>query len=201
MAAILNNAALEGMYPFLSGIAERRRRARRHMEAGAVDPIVQLLNEALATELMCVARYRHHGSVLAGIAENVRGEFLKYAGEEQHHADLITERILQLGGRPASQPPRAADIAGGRDEDRAEAEQLADLLEEDLLAERIAIESYREILAFVGSADAATRQLLEAILAVELTHAQDLAGMRNDALRRDRACGATSARLTRIELP
>ncbi len=197
MAATGSSCALEAMYPFLSEIADMRRRARRHMAAGSVDATVQLLNEALATELICVARYRHHCNVLVGIADSVRGEFQKYASEEQSHADLIAERILQLGGRPVTPPARP--IADARDGDELEGERLADLLEEDLLAERIAIESYREILAFVGTADAATRRLLEAILAVELAHAQDLAGLRSEALRG--TSGATSARLARLARP
>jgi bacterioferritin len=201
MAANLGSPALDGYYPFLSEVAEMRRRARRHIESGSIDSILNLLNEALITELVCVARYRNHWSVLAGIAEGVRGEFLKYAQEEQGHADLLAERILQLGGRPMPSPlAPIEDAAQALPADDGSDDPLAELLEEDLIAEGIAIESYREILQFIGTADPSTRRLLESILAVELTHAQELAGMRAEALRRERVSGATSTRLARIEI-
>jgi len=195
------------MKPFSLDLDKIREHARSSIEDGAVTPgyradrdsVLKVLNDALATEMVCVLRYRFHHYMAGGLAsEAVRAEFLEHSNEEQQHADWLAERITQLNGKPELDPVK---IARNSHTQYVEAEGICGMLTEDLVSERIAIESYREILAFVGSADAATRQLLEAILAVELTHAQDLAGMRNDALRRDRACGATSARLTRIELP
>src|ERR1039457_2748243 len=113
MSANLNSPELDGMYPFLSGVADRRRRARQHIEAGAVTAgfeavrltVLRLLNEALTTELICVVGYRRHCAMSGGAeAETVRGEFLKYAQEEQGHADRIAERIVQLGGEPNLNP-------------------------------------------------------------------------------------------------
>jgi bacterioferritin len=201
MAANFTSSPVDGSYPFLSEVAEMRRRARHHMKTGSVDSIQHLLNEALATELICVARYRNHCSLLAGIAEGVRSEFFKYAQEEQGHAALLAERILQLGGQPVTAPMALGDAAQALDAlDDDITDPLADLLEEDLIAERIAIESYREILEFIGNADPATCRLLEAILAVELIHAQELAGIRAEVLRRERLAGGTSTRLARLDL-
>jgi bacterioferritin len=210
MSANLFSAELDGFYPFLSEVAQMRRRARRLIEQAlgaatehstAHPTVLQLLNEALTTELVCVSRYRNH-SMLAGgaLAESVRAEFLKYAQEEQGHAEQLAKRILQLGGEPNLQAPVASSAPAASPADEIEAEALADLLEEDLIAERIAIESYREIVQFVGASDARTRQLLEAILAVEITHAQELAAMRSEMLRRDRLGGTTSTTLPRLEL-
>jgi bacterioferritin len=193
------------MYPFLSEVAERRRRARRHIQNGAVcadetaiqATVLRLLNEALATEVLCVLRYRRHSALAGGaVAEAVRGEFRKYAAEEQGHAEQIAARIAQLGGEANLTSLGLPDAREGED---IEADALADLLEEDLIAERIAIGSYREIVQFLGANDPATRQLMESILAVETTHAEELAGMRAELLRRDRA-GATSARLPVLEV-
>lgn len=211
MSANRYSAELDGLYPFLSEVAQMRRRARRHIERAAAAPagpsaahptVLQLLNEALATELMCVSRYRNH-SMLAGgaLAESVRGEFLKYAREEEGHAEQLTKRILQLGGEPNLQAPAPQAVSAQTGlADEIEAEALVDLLEEDLIAERIAIESYREIVQFVGASDALTQQLLEAILTVEIAHAQELAAMRSEILRRDRLSGTTSTTLPRLEL-
>jgi bacterioferritin len=210
MSANLSSAELDGLYPFLSGVAGMRRRARRHIDqaAGALTQpatlrptVLQLLNEALVTELACVARYSNH-SVLAGgaLAGSARSEFSKYAQEEQGHADQLAERILQLGGEPVLQSARVAAVPQPGAAEEIEAEALADLLEEDLIAERIAIESYREIVQFVGASDPLTRQLLEAILAVEITHAQELAAMRSQILHRDRLTGSTSTTLPRLEV-
>src|ERR1039458_6954207 len=203
MSADLNSPELDRMYPFLSGVADRRRRARQHIEAGAVTAgfeavrltVLRLLNEALTTELICVVRYRRHCAMSGGTeAETVRGEFLRYAQEEQGHA----ERIVQLGGEPNLNP--LALHAAGDCED-IEAGTLADMLEEDLIAERIAIESYREIVQYLGTNDPTTRQLLESILAVEAGHAEELASMREQLLRKERAAGgATSVRLPVLQL-
>ncbi|HEY5020187.1 MAG TPA: ferritin-like domain-containing protein, partial [Steroidobacteraceae bacterium] len=171
-------------------MAEMRRRARRHIQDGAVTAdqsavkatVLRLLNEALATEVACVMRYRRHSALAGGaVAETVRDEFLKYAAEEQGHAEQIAERIVQLGGEANLS---SLGLPDARDCEDIEAEALADLLEEDLIAEGIAIDSYREIVQFVGASDPTTRQLLESILAVEAAHAEELAGMRAELLRR-----------------
>jgi bacterioferritin len=201
------SAELEGPYPFLSEIAELRRRARRHIEAvgdASEAPadhaaVLQLLNEALATELVCVKRYRDHSGLAGGeMADAMRTEFRKYAQEEQDHADSIAQRIQQLGGQADfyTRPASASGVVG----EELAGEALAELLEEDLIAERICIESYREIVQFVGASDVETQKLLEGILAVEMAHAQELAAMRAELLRRDRLNGATSTKLPRLEL-
>jgi bacterioferritin len=202
-----SSTELDGLYPFLSEVAEMRRRTRQHIQTAAdgteLAPdhpaILRLLNEALTTERVCVNRYRRHSTLAGGaVAEALRAEFLKDAREEQGHAYQLAERISQLGGNPNLQPLDSTVPAGPEQE--LEAEALVDLLEEDLIAERIAIESYREIVQFLGSADPDTRQLLEAILAVEVVHAQELATMRSEVLRRDRLTGGTSTSLPRLEL-
>jgi bacterioferritin len=209
MAADHYRAALDGSYPFLSEVADRRRRARQHIQAvsAAADlapnhpAVVDLLNEALATELICVSRYRNHSMLSGGrLLASVRGDFLKYASEEQGHADQLAERILQLGGTPELHTPVGNGAPAVGPDEELEAETLVDLLEEDLIAESIAIDSYREMVQCLSSADACTRELLEAILAVELTHAQELATMRSEMLRRYRQAGSTSTTLPRLEL-
>lgn len=204
-----SSTELDGVYPFLSEVAEMRRRARQHIQTAAAGAdlapdhpaILQLLQEALATELVCVNRYRKHSNLAGGaVADALRAEFLKYAREEQGHADQLAERISQLGGTPSLPPPPAEPMSPAGAEQELEAEALVDLLEEDLIAERIAIESYREIVQFLGTTDPHTRQLLEAILAVEVLHAQELATMRSEVLRRDRLNGSTSTTLPRLEL-
>lgn len=187
----------ESSYPFLSGVADIRRRARQHIEDGAVTPsyeaerdtVLRLLNEALATELACVLRYKRH-YFMAGstVAEAIRSELLQHANEEQAHADQIAERIVELGGAPNFNP----DGQGQRSHSEyVEGESLADMLAEDLIAERIAISSYREIIQYLGTRDLTTRRLFESILAVEEQHAEDLRSMREDMLRRER--GANGA--------
>jgi len=205
MSANLTNPALDGMYPFLSEVADMRRRTRHHVRTRAVDSpaaIAALLNAALATELMCVARYRGHATGLGeSVAPTVRNDFLKYAQEEQGHANALAERIRDLGGEVVEKVPAlAAGAPAYEDGEQLDADRLADLLEEDLIAERIAIDSYREILQYVAAHDAATHRLIESILAVELTHAEELAAMREEVLRRERLSGATSTRLPRLEV-
>jgi bacterioferritin len=204
MSANLTNPALDGMYPFLSEVADLRRRTRDHVRTRAVDSpaaIASLLNAALATELVCVARYRSHATGLGEtIAPAVRNDFLKYALEEQGHANALAERIRDLGGEAVQETPAlVASAEAYEDGEHSDIDRLADLLEEDLIAERIAIDSYREILLYVGAHDAATHRLIESILAVELTHAEELAALRAEVLRRERLSGATSTRLPRLE--
>lgn len=171
----------------LSEISVLRERARRHIEDGAVTPsysadkelVLKLLNEALATELVCVLRYRRHYYMAQGlVAEAVKKEFLVHSQEEQGHADLIAERIVQLGGAPNFDPNGLATRSHA---EYAEGETLDEMITEDLIAERIAIESYREMIEYIGPKDPSTRRLLESILAVEEEHAEELSSMRGGA--------------------
>jgi bacterioferritin len=166
---------------FLSDIQDIRRRAREHIEQGAVTPnyagdvemTVKILNEALATELVCVLRYKRHYHMANGIhANTVREEFLEHAQQEQMHADSIAERIVQLNGEPDFNP----EVISRRSHaEYKEGTDLVDMIREDLIAERIAIESYNEMIRFVGDRDPTTRRLLEQILADEEEHAEDMA--------------------------
>jgi len=176
---------------FLSDIAEIRRRARGHIgEAGAApsadrNAVLRLLNAALSTELICALRYRRYCSMAAqALPDSARDEFVKRAQEEQSHADQIAARIVELGGEPNPDPPGAID---GGDGDGADGEDLADMLAEDLIVERIAIDTYREIIRYVGESDAATRQLFESIVAMEQQHAEELADMREHIRHQARA--------------
>ena len=166
--------------PFLSDIQELRERARRHMNEGAVtesyradrDSVVKILNEALATEIVCVLRYKRHYFMASGIhAQAVAAEFLEHANEEQGHADQIAQRIVQLGGEPNFSPD---GLATRSHSEYQEGTSLVDMIKEDLVAERIAIESYSEIVRYLGDNDPTTRRLMESILAVEEEHADDL---------------------------
>ena len=166
--------------PFLSDIKTIRKRARQHMERGAItdsytldrDTVVRLLNEALATEIVCVLRYKAHFYMASGInAKSIAAEFLEHANEEQGHADQIAERITQLDGVPNFSPE------GLQMRSHAEfivPDDIAAMIEENLVAERIAIDSYREIINYVGDKDTTTKRLLEGILAVEEEHAEDM---------------------------
>ena len=169
--------------PFLSDIVELRRRARQHIKDGAVtgdyaadkNAVVKMLNAALATELVCVLRYRRHYFAADGLlAEAVKKEFLAHSKEEQEHADMIAERIVQLGGEPDFDP---AGLTTRSHSEYRGGTSLDDMIKEDLIAERIAIESYTEMVAFLAGKDSTTRRLLEAILAVEEEHAEDMASM------------------------
>lgn len=185
------SAQSEPSYPFLSGVADIRRRARRHMQHDSRpdlpadrDTVLRLLNEALATELVCVLRYQRHYQVSEGVvAENVRNELRQHAAEEQVHADRIAARIVELGGAPELNPD---GLAARSHAESVGGEDLAEMLAEDLIAERIAIESYREIIQYLGDKDATTRTLFESIVVVEEGHAADLRSMREDLLRRER---------------
>ncbi len=160
-----------------------RDRARQHIEEGALtadykgDPtvVVKLLNEALATEIVCVLRYKRHYFMAQGMnADCVKAEFLAHAGEEQAHADELAERIVQLGGEPNLSPD---GLSSRSHSEYVEGESLKEMIKEDLVAERIAIESYRDMIAFVGSNDPTTRRLLETILMKEEEHAEDLVSL------------------------
>jgi bacterioferritin len=166
--------------PFLSDVKELRKRARSHMMDGAVtrgyggdtEVACKILNEALATELVCVLRYKRHYFMATGIHSGaVKAEFLEHAGEEQEHADRIAERIVQLGGAPNLSPD---GLLSRSHSEYVEGTTLREMIEEDLVAERVAIDSYREIAAYFAPFDTTTRQMIEEIQAVEEEHADDL---------------------------
>ncbi|OZI20827.1 bacterioferritin [Bordetella genomosp. 9] len=157
-----------------------RERARKGLEDGAVtetyradrETVLRLLNDALATELVCVLRYKRHFFMARGMnAEPVAAEFAEHATEEQQHADRIAERIVQLGGEPDMNP---ANLAKRSHSEYVEASTLEDMIKENLVAERIAIDSYKQIVDYIGEDDPTTRRLMEEILAVEEEHADDL---------------------------
>jgi bacterioferritin len=169
--------------PFLTDVKTLRRRAREHMMEGAVtagytanrETVVKLLNEALATEIVCVLRYKRHYFMAEGIAaDSIKAEFLQHANEEQQHADQIAARIVQLNGEPDLNPE---GLASRSHAEYKEGEDLLDMIREDLVAERIAIDSYREMINYVGDRDTTTKRMLEGILAMEEEHADDLVGM------------------------
>lgn len=169
--------------PGLTDVNTLRKRAREHIDAGAVtlgygadrEAILQLLNEALATEIVCTLRYRRHHFMARGIqAISIADEFMVHANEEQGHADQIADRIVQLGGEPDFSPDTLST--------RSHAEyvvgtSLVEMIKEDLVAERVAIDSYRDMVQFIGDQDPTTRRLMESILAVEEEHADELANL------------------------
>jgi len=166
---------------FLTDVKTLRKRARQHIEQGAVtqgykgkrETVLKLLNEALATEIVCVLRYKRHYFMASGIhAQSVAAEFLQHANEEQGHADEISQRIVQLGGAPNLSPD---GMLSRSHSEYVEGESLVDMIKEDLVAERVAIDSYREMIEYVRTDDPTTRRMLEGILAMEEEHAEDLA--------------------------
>lgn len=172
-----------GARPALTDVATLRAQARKHIEDGAVTAgyaadrprVLELLNEALATEIVCVLRYRRHHFMARGIhAKSIADEFLAHSNEEQGHADLLAARIVQLGGEPDFSPEgltrrsHAEYVPGG---------SLVEMIREDLVAERIAIDSYAEMIQYLGAQDPTTGDLLRAILAVEEQHADELADL------------------------
>ena len=168
---------------FLTDVKTLRDRARRHMREGAVTPdykadrkaVIKVLNEALATEIVCVLRYKRHQFMAKGIhAQSVAAEFAEHAAEEQGHADLIAQRIVELGGEPDYSP---ASLVLRSHSEYVEGGDLVEMIEEDLVAERIAIESYGEIIRYVGDGDPTTRRMFEGILAKEEEHAEDLSSL------------------------
>ncbi|RJX76053.1 bacterioferritin [Pseudomonas sp. LS-2] len=165
----------------LSDVSSLRERARQHVENGAVtegydadrESILRLLNESLATEWVCVLRYKRHYYMAKGVkAQVAAAEFLEHANQEAEHADMLAERIVQLGGEPELNPDllsknsHAQYVAGNT---------LKEMVTEDLIAERIAIDSYREIIQYIGDKDPTTRRIFEEILAQEEEHADDMA--------------------------
>jgi len=168
---------------FLTDIKTLRERARKHIEQGAVtegykadrETVIKVLNEALATEIVCVLRYRRHYFMASGInADSVAAEFLQHSNDEQGHADLIAQRIVQLGGEPNFNPEGLLTRSHA---EYVEGETLTDMIKEDLVAERIAIDSYRDIIQYLGNDDPTSRRLMETILAVEEEHADDLVSL------------------------
>lgn len=164
----------------LTDVATLRQRARQHIEEGAItvsysanrETVIKLLNEALATELLCVLRYRRHHFMAAGLsAKSVAQEFMDHSVEEQAHADEIANRIVQLRGEPDFSPD---GLSSRSHAEYVEGESLVDMIKENLVAERIAIDSYREMINYLGESDTTTRRMLEGILAMEEEHADDL---------------------------
>lgn len=171
------------MGQFLTDIKTIRERARREINEGAVTPdyaldkeqVCRILNEALATEIVCVLRYKFHYFMASGIhKEGVAAEFLQHSNEEQGHADLIAERIKQLGGKPEMNPAVVAQRAHA---EYVEGDSLVDMIKENLVAERIAIQTYREMVQFFGEKDPTSRVMMEGILAMEEEHADDMADL------------------------
>ncbi len=170
--------------PFLTDIQTLRKRARQHIEQGAVTKgykadrgtVLKLLDESLATEIVCVLRYRRHYFMASGInAQGVAAEFLQHANEEQQqHADEIASRIVQLGGEPNFSPE---GLLARSHSEYVEGESLIEMIREDLVAERIAIDSYREMIGYLGNDDPTTRRMMEGILAMEEEHADDLVSL------------------------
>jgi bacterioferritin len=175
-----NSTKAKKPQPFLSDITELRRRARENIEKGSVtdnyggdvQQAIDLLQTALATEIVCVLRYSAHAVAAVGIdSESVKAEFAEHANEEREHMDAIAERINQLGGTPNFSPEGLATRSAS---EYGSAEELVDMIKENLIAERIATEHYRELVRFFAENDPTTRVMLEGILAVEEEHANDM---------------------------
>ena len=168
------------MSEFVSDLKKIKERARAHMERGAVTEsykadlkaVIKVLNDVLATEIVCVLRYKRHYFMASGInSDGAKAEFLQHANEEQQHADWIATRITQLNGAPNFNPE---GLASRSHSEYAEGTDLISMLKEDLFAERIAIESYSEIARWLGNDDSTTRKMIEDILKMEEEHAEDL---------------------------
>jgi bacterioferritin len=169
--------------PALTDVKTLRESARRHIEEGAVtenysadrEKVIELLNEALATELVCVLRYRHDHFMARGLESKAAAdEFMEHATEELEHADRIAERIVQLGGEPRFNPN---ELTQRSHSEYRVGKTLQEAIRENLVAERIAIDSYREMVQYIGQSDPTTRRMLEEILATEEEHADDLADL------------------------
>lgn len=169
--------------PFLTDIETIRQRARQHIEDGPItegysadrETVIKLLNDSLATEIVCRLRYKRHYFMATGIKASVAAaEFQEHADQEQEHADRLAERIVQLGGEPDFNPEGLLTRSHAQ---YAEGHDLRDMIKEDLIAERIAIDTYREIVQYIGDKDPTTRRIFEDILAQEEEHADDMAGL------------------------
>lgn len=167
----------------LTDVATLRANAREQIESGAVttgyaadrEKVIDLLNEALATELVCVLRYKSHYFMAKGIhSEGVKAEFQQHAIEEMAHADRLAKRIVELGGEPNFSPTGLSERSHA---EYVVGDSLRSMIKEDLVAERIAIESYREMIAYLENSDPTTQRLLKDILAMEEEHAEDLASL------------------------
>ena len=165
---------------FVSAVESIRRRAREHLEQGALTPnyagdvetTIRLLNEAVATEIVCVLRYQFHSIAATGIAsESVKDEFAEHAREEQQHLLWLAERINQLGGKPNMNPDEVSRRSATQ---YIEGQSLVEMIQENLVAERIAVETYRDMVRYFGDKDPTTRVLLERVLAQEEEHANDM---------------------------
>ena len=165
---------------FVADMTEIRRKAREHLDEGAVtqnykgkvENSIALLNHAVATEIICILRYKYHAVCATGLAsESVKEQFIEHAKEEEEHLDLLTERINQLGGKPNLNPDGLSSRSAS---EYVEGENLVEMIKEDLVAERVAIETYRDMVRHFGDQDPTTRVLLERILAQEEEHANDM---------------------------
>nr|WP_255370175.1 ferritin-like domain-containing protein [Roseateles sp. YR242] len=161
-------------------------RARTHLDDGAVTPsygpwreeVIKLLNDALATELVCILRYKRHYFTAHGIASpSVADEFLEHANEESAHADKLAERIVQLGGEPDFNPDSLTKRSHA---DYNDATDLKSMVRSNLVAERVAVEAYRQMIQMIGDKDPTTRRILEEVLAQEEEHADELLDMLKD---------------------
>lgn len=177
------NVTIAGNLKALTDTQTLRKRARQHVEEGAVTTgyaadrmaVIQLLNEALATELVCVLRYKRHYFMAKGIhSESVKDEFLQHAKEEMVHADRIAKRITELGGEPNFSPD---GLSSRSHAEYMPGDSLISMIKEDLIAERIAIESYRELVSYLGNNDPTTQRMVKEILAMEEEHADDMSSL------------------------
>ena len=171
------------MGDFSTDVETLRRKAREHIEEGPITEaygadrgrVIAVLNEVLATELVCVLRYKRHYYMAQGLnSASVAAEFLQHANEEQVHADTLAERITQLGGAPDLNP---ATFLQRSHSEYVEGTNLLDMIKEDLVAERVAIDSYRGIIQYLGDKDSTTQRIMEEILAKEEEHADDMASL------------------------
>lgn len=176
-------AILEGNGSFVSDMMEIRRRARRNMEQGPVTDgyradrkkVIAILNEVLATEIVCILRYKRHYFTASGLnSEPIAAEFLQHANEEQTHADMVARRIIQLQGEPNFNPE---GLATRSHSEYAEGANLVEMIKEDLVAERVAVQSYTEIIRWLGESDPTTRRVMETLLEKEEEHADDMANL------------------------
>jgi bacterioferritin len=177
---LVDNRGDLDMDKFLTDVKKLRESARKNMDKGSVtegykadvQQVLKVLNDVLATELVCVLRYKRHYYMAQGISsDSVKTEFLQHANEEQQHADWVAERITQLGGEPDFSPTTLADRSAS---EYVEGKTLVDMIKEDLIAERIAIQTYSEIIRWLGDKDPTTKILIEQINKVEEEHANDM---------------------------